>query len=244
MDDANQPTEFSESGDPIYRYKEVKKPFSLAIGDEQHIKAVSDHIEKYIGKPAWVFHEIISDLVHVDVHVVSPRPDRNFHTLITTGMSQRAMKTPNGAEEWAYAELLLCLPPEWPLKDEAFKDENNYWPMRLLKFMARFPHQYDTWLSLFHSIPNGNPPAPMANTQFVGAVLGPPALAPEEFWRLRFHPEVTINFFAVVPLYSEEMDFKLKNGANELFTRFDKEKITELIKINRKNVAKKRFGLF
>jgi len=245
MEESNQPPEFSPSGQPIYHYKEPKKPFTPAFGEPEHIKALSDHIEKHIGNPSRVFHELISDLVHLDVHIVPPTTTRNFYTLVTSGMSARAMKAPVGAEDWAYAELLICLPPDWPLQDENFKDEINYWPIRLLKILARFPHQYDTWLSVFHSIPFGNPPTSIAaNVPFTGAMLTPPRLAPEEFWRFRIHPELTINFLAVVPLYTEEINFKLTKSGNELFDRFEKEHITELVDVRRKNVAKKRFGLF
>lgn len=41
-----------------------------ATGDGENIDAISNHIEKYIGKIDCVFHEIISDKVHIDVHWV------------------------------------------------------------------------------------------------------------------------------------------------------------------------------
>src|SRR5262249_23198997 len=98
---------------------------------------------------------------------------------------------------------------------------------------------------IFHSVPNGDPPAPIgSNTKFVGAVLAPPVLVPKEFWRFRFHPELTINFLAVMPLYVEEMNLKLEKGGEELFARLEKAQITEMVDIHRKNMAKKRFGLF
>jgi hypothetical protein len=246
MDDSNQPAEFSESGSPVYRHKSREKPFEHVFGNAEHIKAIGLHLDKHLGPPGLVFHELVSDLVHIDIHTVPSRPDRNFQTLITSGMSERAMKTPAGAEEWAYAELMICLPPEWRMCQEDFKDENNYWPIRLLKMLARFPHEYDTWLGVFHTVPYGNPGEPMASkNRFTGAILAPPVLAPEEFWRFQVHPELTINFLAVIPLYAEEMEFKLKHGAEALFERFDAANVTELVDINRKNVVKKKFlGLF
>ena len=78
--------EKSESGSPIYRYEDVKeKEFEFASG-ESSIEEISDHIENFIGKIDTVFHEIVSDQVHVDIHWVKPTKERPFHTLITSGI--------------------------------------------------------------------------------------------------------------------------------------------------------------
>ncbi len=92
------PVETSESGSPILRHTERSKPFEVAIGDGDHIDAISEHIEQHIGEVTMVFHEIVSDLVHIDVHHVLPTEDRDFHTLITSGMSDKPMNVPDGAE--------------------------------------------------------------------------------------------------------------------------------------------------
>lgn len=241
----SEPSEFTEGGNPVYRHKPREKPFEMAFGDAGHIKLLEQHYEKHLGKVDWVFHELVSDLVHVDVHIIAPRPERNFYTLITTGMSARSMKTPEGAEEYSYGELMLCLPPDWPLEQENFKDENNYWPVRLLKMLARMPHEYDTWLSFGHTIPNGDPAEPYASgTKFCCAMLAAPLTAPQEFWEFKVTPEMTIHIYSVLALYQEEADLKLKKGAEEIFNRFDKEQFSELVMVGRKNVAKKLFGIF
>lgn len=241
----DEPSEYSESGAPIYRHESREKPFEPSHGDADQIERISEHIEKYLGDPGMVFHELVSDLVHIDVHQVPPRPDRNFYTLITSGMSERPMTTPEEAAEFQFAELLLCLPPDWKLTQEAFEDERNYWPIRLLKTLARLPHEYDTWLSFGHTIPNGDPAEPYASdTKLCCALLAPPCLADEQFFKLQLSAEKTIYFWAVVPLYQEEVDFKLKEGADPLFERFDQHSVTELLDVKRKNVVKKRFGLF
>ena len=242
---SDQPPELSGSGHPIYRHKPRTKPFEMALGDVEHIQLIESHITKHIGAPATVFHEIISDLVHIDVHIVAPRPGRNFYTLVTSGMSARAMKVPPGVEDFSYAELAISLPPSWPLTQEDFKDPRNYWPVRLLKMLARMPHEYDTWLCASHTVPNGQPPEPYAaNTRLCCAMIAPVVMAPVEFNSLVVSPEMKIRFYGVVPLYKEEMDLKLKDGADAIFDRFDRFKVSELLDINRRNVAKKWFGLF
>jgi hypothetical protein len=236
--------EYSPSGNPIYRHAPRQKPFQPVVGEPNHIELIERHLEAHLGPPAWVFHEMVSDLVHLDLQVLTPTEARPWTTLVTCGMSARAMSVPEGAEEFSYAELLLALPPDWPLMREDLQDERHYWPLRLLKVLARLPHEYDTWLGLAHSVPNGDPSEPYAaNTGFRGAVLAPPVLAPEGFGCLHVTPEMPIHFLAVLPLYREELKLKLDRGAEALFARLDQAGVNELVDLKRKNVARKFLGL-
>lgn len=35
-------------------------------------------------------------------------------------------------------ELMIDLPTDWPLEMESLRDERNFWPIRILKILARF----------------------------------------------------------------------------------------------------------
>lgn len=237
--------ETSESGAPIHRHTERVSDFELAPGDTENIDRISSHIEKHIGPVANVFHEMISDLVHVDIHIVNPTPERNFYTLVTSGMSDRAMNAPAEYSEYRYSELMLCLPPNWPMDHDSWGNEDHYWPIRMLKFLARFPHAYDTWLGMMHTIPNGDPPEPFAgNTSMTGVMLLPPVTAPEEFYVLEVNEEKSIFFNAVIPLHGDEMELKLRKGAEALFDGFDKLGVTEILIPNRPSSVRKRRSWF
>jgi Suppressor of fused protein (SUFU) len=239
--------EYSESGVRIYRYEAREKPFQAASGEPETLQAIEDHIEKHVGKIEAVVHELASDLVHIDVHLVEPTEERRFYTLITSGMSDLPMTVPDGAEDFRFAELLICLPADWdmPKVHDTMTDEENWWPIGWLKYLARFPHEYDTWLGEGHTIPNGDPPQPFAgNTQLCCALLTPPLLFDDEFRSLKINESKAINFYALLPIYKEEMEFKLKRGGEQLYERFDQESINELLDINRKNVCHKRYGIF
>lgn len=232
--------EYSESGSPIFIHSRNKE-FEVAIGDEHSIEMISNHIEKHVGKISVVFHEIISDLVHIDVYAVAPTQERNFWTFVTSGMSNRAMSMPKGLETYRFAELLICLPASWPVSNEAFKDENNYWPIRWLKNLARLPHEYNTWLCYGHTMPNGDPAKPFANnTKFSCMMISLPETVddPEGFFELKVNESKSIYFYSVVPIYKEETDFKIKRGADELLERFQQNAINELVDVRRKNVCK------
>ena len=115
---SREPMEDQEYAVPIYRHEMRERDFEFAVGDEENIEAITHHFEKHVGRVGNVFHELISDLVHVDVHVIDPTDERRFYTLFTTGMSDRPMTVPDAkAESCRYAELVLYLPQEWPVRE-------------------------------------------------------------------------------------------------------------------------------
>lgn len=233
----------SPGGSPILVHSR-QKDFTPPQG-ESHIEAISAHIERHLGPIAGVFHEIISDLVHIDVHVVPASEEFPYLRLVTSGMSDLPMTTPEGVDVSPYMELMVTLPADWPISDDAFEDERNYWPVRLLKTLARLPHEYDTWLGFGHTIPNGHPAKPYAaGVGFDGAIVLPPITTPDGFDTLQLDDGRTIAFMSIVPLYPEEMDLKLKKDAEALLDRLEAKHILDVIVPGRVNVARKRFGFF
>lgn len=232
--------EHSAAGNPIYRHKPTERTFDPAFGDDAAIEAISEHIEEYVGPVAGVFHELISDKVHLDVHMVEPGKKRPFHTLVTSGMSDRPMTLPDGVTAPRYAELCVLLPEDWKLSQKAFEQERWYWPVRWLKQLARLPHDYDTWLDFGHTVPNGDPPEPFADgTDFCCWLVSKPVMFDKGFRKLTVGKK-TIAFSVLLPLYEEEVRLKLDRGTEELLDLFDEYEIDDVIDAGRPNVAKKR----
>lgn len=248
--------ETTEDGTPIYRHVARDREFEPAFGEVESIEAISDHMEKHIGPVESVFHEIISDLVHLDVHWIAPTVDHPWHVLFTTGMSDRPMTVPAEAETSDYAELMMCLPEDWPIGNgdcqvvggvDAGGEDDMNWPIYWLKFLARLPHEYETWLGWGHTVPNGDPAEPLgAGTKCTGSILLAPFWFDEALETLRLEDGREINFMAAIPLYLEEMNLKLKKGAEALFERWEAADLApeELFDPRRKNAAKKWFGIF
>ena len=235
-------SEVSPGGSRIYRHTREREPD--ATKHSQDYDAIETHIEKHLGPIDSVVPEIVSDAVHIDVLHVPPTDTRPVHTLVTAGMSARPMAVPSGTDSPRYLELMVTLPRTWRIGEDALKDEQWYWPIRQLKTLARLPHVYDTWLGWGHTVPTDNPPKPLApNTKLCGAIIVPSLLVPEDFFELKIAAH-TIAFFGIVPLYKEEMDLKLQKGAGELFEKLIDAGIKDLVDPSRRNVAKKRFGLF
>ena len=143
----------------VIRHADTEKEWSAPRG-EGHVQAISNHIEKHIGQIDRVYHELRSDAVHVDIHHVPPCKDRPLHSLITSGMSDLAMKVPDESQHSQYLELMVSLPEHWIVDDAFFEGETQHWLIHQLIFLARFPHKNTTWLGRGHTIPNGDPAEP------------------------------------------------------------------------------------
>ncbi|MDO8455927.1 MAG: suppressor of fused domain protein [Burkholderiaceae bacterium] len=233
----------SLGGSPIYRHGEPV-PWAPPLGEE-FIQQISDHIEKHLGPIENVFHEIVSDVVHIDVHIVKPTPEFPYIRLVTSGMSDLPMTTPDDADVPRYAELMITLPAEWKTDQASFEDETWYWPIRLIKGLARLPHKYETWLGFGHTIPNGDPAEPYApNTSLCGAIVLPSVTVPPGFQILEIPGIKTVTFYSVVPLYQKEMDLKLRLGTDKLLDRFDRKGFNDVVSVKRSDVTTKRFGLW
>lgn len=241
--DKEKPAVVSLSGAPIFHHTEAA-PFEGPRGEEC-IEQISGHIETHLGKVESVFHEIISDAVHIDVHFVKASADFPFIRLVTSGMSDLPMTIPEGSEVPKFVELLITLPGDWRLDQASFEDEAWYWPVRLIKQLARLPHKYNTWLGFGHTVPNGDPAAPYApSTKLCGAMVLPSVTVPDGFHKLRIDEHKEITFLSVVPLYDEEMNLKLRVGLDELLDKLGNMNVSDVVDPARRNVAKKRFGFF
>lgn len=241
MNQDDQPSDPEERN--LY-HKERPRDFDPAFGDSENIELVTAHIAKHIAEPDYVFHEFVSDLVHLDVHVIAPTPERNYFTLVTTGMSDRPMTPPEEYAEYSYAELMLCLPPDWPLDKKGSEDLEVCWPVELLKHLARKPHEYETWFAESHTVPNT--PAfehYTPSTKFCAVTFATPKTAPAEFAQLKVADNKTIHFLAVIPLYLAEIKLALKQGSEPLFELLEANGVTEILDLNRKSTVK-RFGIF
>src|SRR5215472_12015574 len=128
----------------------------------RYLTEISGHIQKHFGTDSFVLHEEKSATVHVDLHVVPPNPDRPYFTLLTSGMSDLDMRVPPGLEEFALAEVCLCLPSDWPLSVNNFgwREPKYFWPLKILYQAVRYPHRQNTWFCRGHTVGSVEAPTP------------------------------------------------------------------------------------
>ncbi|MEO1512969.1 MAG: suppressor of fused domain protein, partial [Planctomycetota bacterium] len=227
-----------DSDDPqgqTIRHEPRERGLEIATGNETTIEEVKALLERHVGPADSVFHEIVSDLVHLDVHIIDPSDKHPYFTLFTTGMSDRPMAVPEGAGAPLHAEIVSRVPADWVwLRDRKIEqDSPGYWVIRWMKTIARLPHEFESWIGPGHTVPNGDPPEPFApDTQLCCMFLWPTPLFPEDN-PTQLSDGRVVGFYEMLPIHRNEMAFKLQAGADELIKLFGAANVPLVIKPDR-----------
>lgn len=197
------------------------KSIAPEMYSEDEIDIIEKHIEHYYGNFEFVFHEKVSPDIHVDICLIPPSEECNWYTLVTMGMGAHLMNVPNQLKEdqLERAELVICLPEYWKLDKEHLKDEKWYWPIRLLKELARFPGENNTWLGWGHTVSYDGPL--LYTTELCASILINPPCGNIGGNTCTLPDGEEVNFYQIIPLYGDELEFKLKNGTQKLLDKMN-----------------------
>ena len=221
-------------------YRDLNEENSeLELYETDELDAVETHISKCFGEFENVFHEIVSPDIHVDICVIPPNDDRNYYTLVTMGMGAYRMNVPEELAEYELerAELLVALPSDWKLDQDSMEDETWYWPIRMLKSIARLPGQNDTWLGWGHTVASDEGTTYAENTKLCAAMLIYQQVGEEEADICELPGGEKVNFYQLLPLYDEEVAFKCENDGEALLKRM--KGISFVVDINRRSAMEK-----
>jgi hypothetical protein len=136
---------------------------------------------------------------------------RDFYTLVTGGMSDLPMRIPRGASA-NRTELVMYVP----------EPKEVY--LEILRFLAHFPHEHNTWFGHGHTFPNGQPPQPyfedsvLDTTLMISSIARPDSTLHE---RLKIDKD-PVHLLWVVPITTAESEFKLQQGIDALMDLFDR----------------------
>ena len=194
-----------------------KAPMPTEVYTEEELDAVENHIEKHFGAYANVFHELVSPDIHLDICIVDPTEERNYYMLVTLGMGAHRMNVPAelAACKLERAELAIALPPDWNIHEN---DAVHYWPIHLLKDLARLPIKDNTWLAWGHTIDSRVPYA--ETTKLTAALLVSPQRCGRDGDVCPLPNGDEVNFYQIIPLYRDELNYKCDRSAKELLNIF------------------------
>ena len=179
-------------------------------------------------------HENVDTLgMHIDIVTIPPDPPkRDNWILVTIGMSAYKMNTDNPDDQ--YMELLIELPAEWPVDKESIKSPNNWWPIEHMYRIARHPRRYNTWLGYGHTF-STEECVKIENSDFVGFILSDVCEIPSGVMEYETIDGRKINFYQMIPIFEDELSFKLANDESELFYKMSEAEIFGVVDINRKS---------
>lgn len=226
----------SPTGAPIYRHGQpTARPIGVPDVPEHWAQVRSDHYERFLGLASTVYHEIIPQIPHIDVEIHPPCKSlgRDFFTLITNGMSDLPMHLPKGVDASAGRAEILMYVPELAVKE--YSTEAS-WEIDMIRFLARLPFEYNTWLAEGHTVPNGNPPSPFVpGSRLTTAFFMPPIFEPVEFGDLKLDG-APVNLLWLQPITDKECDLKLRKGSQALYDLMDKAQLPMVLDVNRRSM--------
>lgn len=221
-----------------YNMGQKENPKYFYTQDE--LKEFEDYITKTFGEFDTVYHELYSPDIHVDIIIVPPSVKENYYKLITMGMGAYKMNVPKTLEDYNFdrSELIIFLPPEWNMK---FTDKEYGWIANNLKTISRIPIDENSWIGFGHTFSYSlDGDIPLANNIKFSSILLIDALSyNKKELHLNLENKGKINFYQLIPLYKEELQYLNRYGLEKLLEKLIKSELNIVVDINRKNCCDK-----
>lgn len=214
------------------RIRKEGSPASFYTNEE--FETVLEHLRTWYGEVEDVIPGVDASDLRVDLAVIPPSPEHDCYLLCTVGMGAKRMAVPADLveKEPDRAELMIALPSWWKFQSE---EEGWYWPLRWLKLLSRLPGKQNTWLGWGDTVPAEPPFTP--GLDMAGVLLIHPHAYAAEGHSCQLPNGDEVRFYQVVPVYADELDFKLRNGADALL-RYMKEEALEVVDPTRESACR------
>lgn len=228
--------------------RESEEEYNLELYTEDEQNTVRKYIESNFGTFSRVISGNNGQNIRVDIGIINPTPSHNFFTIVTMGMGAHLMEEiPEDFKNKERAELMITLPPDWKRSDENF-DLTDF-----LDYLAHFPVENETWFGLGHTIAFGlghTIASPLSyyedSMPFSGVILTNPCFdiksdnevkipGDEEFSKCHMPDGSVVNFYQVIPIYEEEMDFKINTSDESIVRKLAR--ISHVVDNRRENVC-------
>jgi hypothetical protein len=166
------------------------------------IEAREELYARYFEATPQINHSTNKVFPHVDVYHFEPTETRPFHTLITGGMAE--YRQPVGDPVPKRLELMI------------YTQTFQYWALNLLKILAEYPAQNETYFAPRHTIPIGYR---LSETSEISAFL---LATPEneELTKLSFDLDGDpVEYLLVIPITMIEHAYAREVDTEDLYRR-------------------------
>lgn len=191
------------------------------------------HRVRSIQNPLHNEQELIILFLELDVPVT---------VVMTASLSEYQMPV---LEKWVgreFNEIFFCLPTYWDFED--YTNPNASWIYTWLYKLERFVKEKNTWYGPGHTIPTGNPEVPISDLMKQEYfIFLDPILLQKELSPLNVDGK-TIHFLSIIPIFGDELDFKMGKGTQKFVRRFIQRNYDEKLDDYRNSVLNSRLRFF
>lgn len=164
-------------------------------------------------------------------------------TIITTvGLSEYIMPVLDKWKGREHNELFFALPTYWDLED--INNPNFSWVYDWLFRLETFVREKNTWYGPGHTIPTANPPVTISNLMkqeyfiFLDPIFTAETLQPIQL------SNKTVYFLAIVPIFGDELDYKMGKGTQKFVKRLQQRNMDERIDDYRHTALRSRLRFY
>jgi hypothetical protein len=191
------------------------------------------HRVKLMANPLHPDQELLLLFLELDVPVT---------VVMTATLSNYQMPV---LEQWTgreFTEIYFCLPTYWDFED--YTNPNSSWIYDWIYKLERFVRDKNTWFGPGHTIPTANPEVPISPMMkqeyfiFLDPILLQKELAP------LLASGKTIYFLSIVPLFGDELDYKMGKGTQKFVRKFIQRKNDEKLDDYRHSILDSRLKFF
>jgi hypothetical protein len=165
-------------------------------------------------------------------------PKHKCQLIFTVGLSNHKQNTNQKHKDFEFVELYFCLPDYWRIDDHIYLVD-------YLEKIAQIPKKNQTWFGPGDTIPTAKTPVALSDKlRQAYFILSEPLLLKNELTKVKTEHK-NIRFFAIIPIFDTEFDYKMRNSAKVLIAKMQYKNVNELLDYYRTPVARKRIlGLF
>lgn len=163
--------------------------------------------------------------------------------IMTNGLSDYTMPVPETYKGYEHNELCFCLPSYWEW--EAVDNPQTNWIYDWLQKLSKHVVEKKTWFGHGHTIPNGKGTLlPFSSTMLEDHLLLSSPLKLEQELQVLELSDKKVHFLTIIPIFSDEMDFKQHKGTYKFIQKFIQKRCNEILDDYRKTIMKSKWRIF
>lgn len=160
--------------------------------------------------------------------------------IMTNGLAQKDMPVPEKYKDRKHCELYFCLPSYWEWED--IENPNMNWVFSAIQRLAKHLRDNDTYYNAGHTFKANREGNPISSTMKQNHfILTDPILLEQQLAPIE---NEDIYFFAIVPIFEDEFDWKNAKGHFKFMRRFTGKNNSEKLDDFRESIRKSRLKLF